>query len=84
MELQKHKSKVSSFRDFPRTVGFDGLGLCSRLSGCCCLCAGLQGLNGVSIMVSVVLRSTEVWGPVALYRKICTDNPFKHRSNYEM
>lgn len=44
---------------FPRTVAFDGLGLCFSVGGCCCPRAEFYSLNGTSTMESVVLRS---WG----------------------
>lgn len=37
-------------------MDFDGLSLGSDFGRCCCLHPGFQGLNGASIMVSVVLR----------------------------
>lgn len=57
------KSKVSIFRDFPRTMDFDGLGLCSSFGRCCCLCAGFQGLNGY---FHHGVSCAKVWGPVTL------------------
>jgi hypothetical protein len=33
VELQKPKYKVDKFRDFPRTMDFDGLGPCFYLAG---------------------------------------------------
>ena len=57
MELQEPKSEVSTSRDFPRTMDFEGFGLCFYFGRWCCPCAGFQGLNGASIMESVVLRS---------------------------
>lgn len=56
-ELQKPKGKVSTFRDFPRTVDFDRIGLCSPFGRWCCLHAGFRGLNGTSTTWAVVLRS---------------------------
>lgn len=53
--LQKPKIKVSTFREFPLTMDFDGLSLCSYFGSCCCLCARFQVLSGTSIMVLVVL-----------------------------
>ena len=52
MELQKPKSKVNMFRDFPGTMGFDGLGLCFSFVRLL-----FYSLNGTSIMESIVLRS---------------------------
>lgn len=57
MEQENPKIKVSKFRDFPRTVDVDGLGLCSRIDRCCCLCAGFYFHHGISY--------TEVWAVAA-------------------
>jgi hypothetical protein len=51
------KSKVSTFRDFLRTMDFDGLGLCFHFGRWCCQSAEFYSLNGTSIMESLVLRS---------------------------
>lgn len=70
MELQKPKVKVITLRNVPRTMEFDGLGLCFYFGRCCCLCAGLQGLNGTSIMAS---SCAKVWGPVVeVSFEVCT------------
>lgn len=50
------ESKVSTRRGFPRTTDADGVGLCSRFSKWCCLCAGTHGPDGTSLMASAVLR----------------------------
>jgi hypothetical protein len=55
--LQKPKDQVSIFKDFPRTMDFDGLGLCFHFGWCNCLCAEFYGLNSTPIMEWVVLRS---------------------------
>lgn len=66
------KSKVSTFRYFPRTMDFDGLCLFFFiLAGgtVCVLCLQFYDLNDHISMVSVVLRSegsTKIWGPVTL------------------
>ena len=53
-QKQNYESKkVNTFKDFPRTMNLDGLGLCSHFGRCCCLCAGFQDLNGSSIMAPV-------------------------------
>ena len=57
MELQKPKGKVSTFRDFPRTIDFDGSGLCFHLGRYYCPCGRVLWPNGTSIMESVMLRS---------------------------
>lgn len=44
----KPKSKGSIFRDFPRTMNLDGLGLCFSLGKCCFLCTVFQDRNGIS------------------------------------
>lgn len=54
--------KQKHIRDFPRTVDFDGLGLCFHFGWWCCLCADLvvselYDLKGTSIIESGVLRS---------------------------
>lgn len=56
MRLQTPKSKVSTFGDFPRTMGLAGLGFNSRFGKCCFLCVVFPELNGTSMMVPVVLR----------------------------
>lgn len=45
------------FRDFPRTMGFDGCGLSFHSGRWCGLHAEFYGLNSTSIMGSDVLRS---------------------------
>lgn len=56
-ELQKSKSKLSIFLDFRLTMDFDVLGLYFHFGTWYCLRAELCGLNGVSVMESVVLSS---------------------------
>lgn len=51
------KGKVSTFKDFHRTMDFDGLGLCFHFWQVFCLRAEFYNLNGNPIMESVVLRS---------------------------
>ena len=55
MELQKPKNKVSTFRDFLRSMDLDGIGPCFSVGGWCCPWAEFYSLNG--IMESVVLKS---------------------------
>lgn len=64
VELQKAKSKISMFRDFPRTVGVGGLGLCFSFGGQWYLHADFFSLKGNSIMESVVqgLGALFLWG----------------------
>lgn len=54
------------FRDFPRTMVFNGVGLCCSFGWWCCLCAGFYSLNGTSVMESVVLRYGPVTVPLVL------------------
>lgn len=54
MRLQKPKSKVNTFGDFPRTIDLGGLDFNSRFGKCCFLC--VPELNGTSMMVPIVLR----------------------------
>lgn len=60
-ELQKPRGKVSTFRELPRTVELDGLGLCFNFSRWCCLRAKFYSLNGTSATESVVLRSGSLY-----------------------
>ena len=46
---QTNKQGYRTFRNFPRTMGLDGLGLCFHVE--------FYSLNGPSIMESVILRS---------------------------
>ena len=59
------QNKISTFPDFPRTMGFDGLGPWFCFSRWCCLHVEFYGLNGIFIMESVVIRSgahySEYW-----------------------
>lgn len=57
MQLQKLKSKVSTFRDLPLTIDFDGLDLCFSFARRCCLCAEFYSLNVTSIIELVGLGS---------------------------
>lgn len=57
MQLQKLKSKVSTFRDFPRTLDFDGFGLCFSFGRGCCPLAEFYSINGAFSMESTVLAS---------------------------
>jgi hypothetical protein len=57
VELQRPKSKVSTFKGFfPTTMDIDGLGLCVPFGSWCCLCVEFYNLNGTFIMESDVLR----------------------------
>lgn len=42
--LQKARSKVRIFMDFPRTIDFDGVGVYSHFDRWCCLLVRLQSL----------------------------------------
>ena len=53
---RSQKGKARTFRDFPITMDFDGLGLCFSFGRWCYLCAEFCSLNGTSIVESVVLR----------------------------
>jgi hypothetical protein len=45
---------ISTYRDFPRTINFDELGLCFCFGRLCSLCAEFYGLNDTFIIESVV------------------------------
>lgn len=62
-ELQKPKNKISTFSDFSRTMGFDGLGFGFILAG------GAAYLLGTSIMATVVLGSGSLLGSRSLLHK---------------
>lgn len=55
----KNSCKVSTFKDLPITMDFDGLGICFHFGRWChlYLCAEFNGLNGTSIMETIVTRS---------------------------
>lgn len=53
----KDVRKVRTFRDFARTVDVDGLGVWFHFGSWCCLPVEFYGLNGTSVIKSVVLRS---------------------------
>ena len=57
VELQNPKSNVSSFRECPRTMDFDGPGLCFHFGRWCCLYADFYELNGASTLEPIMLRS---------------------------
>jgi hypothetical protein len=57
VELQKPKRKVITFRDIPRTMDFEGLGLCFHLGMWCCPRAEFYRLSSISIKELVLLRS---------------------------
>lgn len=57
------KSKVSTFRDVSRTTGLGGLGLCFSFVRWGSLHVRFNGLNGTSIIESVVVRSGTCYSP---------------------
>lgn len=54
---RSQENKNSTFRNFPRAIGYAVLGLCSPFSKFWGLYAGFLGYNGTSNMASIVLRS---------------------------
>lgn len=60
MELQKPKNKVSTFREFLRTVGFGELGLCFSLAG------GTLCVLSFTAWRALTVSRARVWGPLSL------------------
>lgn len=60
---RSQKSKLSTFRDFSRTMGLGGLDLCFSFVWWGYLRVRFKGLNDISIMESVVLRSGACYSP---------------------
>lgn len=60
MELQKPKNKVSTFREFLRTVGFSELGLCFSLAG------GTLCVLSFTAWRALTVSRARVWGLLSL------------------
>lgn len=55
LQLIRTVSNISTHRDFPTMMDFDGFGLCFVLTGVAVYMESFS-LNGTSIMASVMLR----------------------------